>query len=125
MITAYSVNLSFGQIIEHIESVVNFADAGNIPYTPEQVAYTAYNLIFATGHFTDPCRHWNTKAETYKNRDHFKLFFAKEYHTWRETQPSSVGAHFPSANALEKKTSDDTSKYLIPLSHVTTSDRNN
>ena len=45
---------------------VDFADAGKVQYTPEQFVTKAYDLIFATGYFTDACRRWNQKPGTGK-----------------------------------------------------------
>ena len=46
-------NDPFGSIIKHIETAVEFDDAGKVPYTPEQVQTTTYDLIFAMGYFTN------------------------------------------------------------------------
>ena len=57
----HNINEPFESIIEKIETAVDFADAGMVPYTPDQVVMTDYNLIFVTGFFTDVCCRWNQK----------------------------------------------------------------
>ena len=55
----YDVNQPFSNIINKIDMDVNFSNARKVTYTPEQVAITAYNLIFSTGYFTDVYHCWN------------------------------------------------------------------
>ena len=51
----YNINELFESIIKQIETALEFADAGKVLYTPDQVMITADDLIFATGYFTDTC----------------------------------------------------------------------
>ena len=51
----YDVNPPI-DIFYQIEDRVEFADAGNSPYKPTQVANTAFNVMFKTGMFTDGCK---------------------------------------------------------------------
>ena len=39
----------FETIIDQIKTAVHFSGAGKVPYTPEQVMTTSYDLIFVTG----------------------------------------------------------------------------
>ena len=43
---------------------INFADDGRVTYTFEQVATTAYDLIFYTKYFTNSYQLWNEKLST-------------------------------------------------------------
>ena len=79
MTSAYDVNLPFETIIDQIETAVDFADTRNVPFTPEQVEATAYDLILSTGYFTDSCRCWNLKSAGEKTWVNFKPFFAEEH----------------------------------------------
>ena len=45
---------------------INFADDRRVAYTFEQVATTAYDLIFSTGYFTNSYQLWNKKLSTNK-----------------------------------------------------------
>ena len=98
----HNINKSFESIIEKIETAVDFTDARKVPYTPEQVMTTAYNLIFATGYFTDACCQWNQRRATSNTWVNFKTYFADEHRAWQDTHPTPVGAAYLSSNALVK-----------------------
>ena len=61
-----NINEPFESIIKQIEMAVDFADARKVPYTLEQVVTMAYELIFATGYFTNACLWWNQKLASRK-----------------------------------------------------------
>ena len=50
----HNINEPIETIINQIETAINFTDDGKVPYTPEQVVNTAYELIFVNRIF---CRH--------------------------------------------------------------------
>ena len=58
MTSVYNVNKPFEKSIDQIETAVDFSDAVKVLYTPEQVATTAYDLIFSTGYFPNTRRCW-------------------------------------------------------------------
>ena len=68
-----NINKPFESIIEQIEAAVDFANAGKVLYTKDQVATTAYDLIFDMGYFTDVCLWWNQMTSTSKTWAEFKL----------------------------------------------------
>ena len=70
-------NEPFKTIIDQIETAVDFADAGKVPYIPEQVVTTACDLIFVTGYFTNTCRQWNQNPVVEKTCAEFNSYFAK------------------------------------------------
>ena len=76
----HNINKLFGSIIEHIETTVDFAKAIKFLYTPEQVVTVSYNLIFATGYFTDVCCQWNQKPEVSKTWAEFRIYL------WKNTE---------------------------------------
>ena len=51
--TAYNTNKLIESIFNQVESTLEYAAAGNIPYSPAQVIATAFRLLFATGMFLD------------------------------------------------------------------------
>ena len=57
--TTNNTNTPFKTITNKIETVINFAGTGKVPYTPKQVVIIAYGLIFVTGYFTNACSQWN------------------------------------------------------------------
>ena len=92
---------------------------------PEQVVTTYYDLIFATGYFTDACRKWNQRPTARKTWVDFKPYFVEEHLTWQDTQPTSVGETYPSANALAEANirEADTINTIALLSLATASNR--
>ena len=52
----HNINNPFETIIYQIKTVIKYSNTGKVPYTPEQVVTTAYDLIFVTGYFTNDCR---------------------------------------------------------------------
>ena len=79
---------------------MDYTDAGTVPYSPAQAVANAYQLLFVTGMFTDGCRRWNSKTVVDKTWAKFKKHFAQEHREWKETQPTSAGATYHSANSL-------------------------
>ena len=59
MTSVYNANQPF-------EMVINFSDDRRVTYTFEQVATTAYDLIFSTRYFTNYYQIWNGKLSTEK-----------------------------------------------------------
>ena len=57
--TTHNTNTPFKPITNKIETAINFAGTGKVPYTPEQVVTIAYGLTFVTGYFTNACSQWN------------------------------------------------------------------
>jgi hypothetical protein len=52
------VNQPIKVLYQQIEDTIEFAAAGQTPYSPEQVLNVAYQLIFRTGIFSDDCKIW-------------------------------------------------------------------
>ena len=59
-----------------IEAAVEYAAAGNTPYTPLQVLVTAFQLVFQTGIYANDCKEWKRKPAAAKTWTGFKTFFA-------------------------------------------------
>jgi hypothetical protein len=74
--TAYDPNLPIETLFDQVEDAVDFAAAGNTPYSPAQVVATAYQLIYAAGMFLDDAKVWKRQADDYKTWEHFKRDFA-------------------------------------------------
>ena len=62
MTSLYDVNQPFEKFIAQIETAINVAGTRRVPFDPEQVATTPYDLIFSTGYFDDSCQFWNSKS---------------------------------------------------------------
>ena len=73
--------------------------AGQTPYTPKRVVSFAYQLMFQTGLFLNYCKIWRRKDPADKTWTAFKIFFATSHQEWRESQVTTAGAFFQTANA--------------------------
>jgi hypothetical protein len=60
------VNQPIKVICQQIEDAIEFAAAGQTPYSPEQLLNIAYQLIFCTGIFSDDCKIWKCQTTAYK-----------------------------------------------------------
>jgi hypothetical protein len=116
--TAYDPNLPIETLFDQIENAVNYAAAGNTPYSPQQVVATAYQLLFATGMFPDECKVWKRRDPAYKTWDHFKRDFALSHREFREARVTSAGAGYQSANvAYEQDTIDAIANLATATAH--------
>ena len=85
--------------MDQIENSVKYTAAGQTPYFPEQVVAVAYQLVFQTGLFLDNCKIWHRKEPADKTWTAFKVFFTNYHQEWRESQVTTAGAGFQTANA--------------------------
>ena len=122
MTSSYNTNQPLKTFIDQIETSVNFSDSGRFPFTPKQVATTAYDLILSTGYFTNSCRRYNSKLLADKTWKNFKTFFSDKHQIWQETQPSLAGIIYLLENALNQKTYKTIDKITLLLA-PTASDR--
>ena len=72
---SHNIKEPFKTIIDQIEMMADFSNAGKVPYKIEQFVNTAYDLIFVTGYFTTAWRWWNQRPEVNKNWLAFKSYF--------------------------------------------------
>ena len=122
MKTDYDAQQPIEIFFDQIKDVVDFAAAGDCPYTPVQVTAIAYQLIFKTGLFGDECKVWKRRLAANKKWAAFKTSFAIAHQELRESQLTSSNAGFQSANAatgLQFETVDA----LANLATATAADR--
>ena len=90
------VNQPIEIFYKQIEDAMEFADAGQTPYSPAQILNIAYQGIFRTGIFADDCKIWKRQQAGYKTWDQFKIDFRvayKEYNEALDIAPRAVGFH--------------------------------
>jgi hypothetical protein len=96
----YHVNQPIKLFYDQIEDSVDFAAAGDCPYTPIQVTAIAYQLVFKTGMFPKECKLCKRRLAANKNWTKFKTFFLIAHHQeLRESNVTTAAAGFQSANA--------------------------
>ena len=116
----YDVNLPIETFFDQIEVTVEFAGAGNSPFTSVQVVNTAYNVIFSTGIFNDNCKIWKRKPITEKNWTSFKTYFAIANKEIIESTQTAQTAGFQSNNADSIR---QTATAIDNLANATLADR--
>lgn len=122
MKTDINVNQPIELFFDQIEDAVDFAAAGKCPYTPEQVAAVAYQLVFKTGMFPDDAKTWKRRAPIDKTWTNFKTVFATAHQELRECQQTTGATSFHSANSamtLQTETVDA----IANLATATAADR--
>jgi hypothetical protein len=86
-------------LFDQIEDTADLAAAANAAYTAAQIVVYGYNLVFPTGVFIDACRDWRRRPEANKTWNQFKIDFALAHQELRESQLTSQGAGYQSANS--------------------------
>jgi len=75
MAVNYDVNLPIEKFFKRIKQCVQYAAAGNTPFTAAQVVSTAFRTIQKTGMFTDECKIWKRLPTLEKTWAQFKVDF--------------------------------------------------
>jgi len=94
MAANYNVNLPIKIFFKHIEEYVQYAAAGNTPFTAAQVISTTFRTIQKTGMFTDECKIWKHLPTPEKTWAHFKIDFTLAHSELRESQQTTRGGGF-------------------------------
>ena len=130
MKAGYDVNLPIETLFRQIENAINYAAAGNTPYSPAQVLAIAYQIVFQTGIFADDCREWKRRAPAYKTWPQFKIDFTRAHQEYRESQVVTPGAagflatDLPSNYASPEESQQQTIDAIANLATATAADRN-
>ena len=94
----YDVNHPVENLFDQVETAVEYAAAGDTPYTHEKVVAIAFQLLLKTGFFLDKCKTWKRNSPADKTWENFKVYFIIVHLEWRETQVTTADAGFQSAN---------------------------
>jgi hypothetical protein len=123
----YDVNQPIEVLIDQIDDAVDLAAAASNPYTPEQVVTIAYTLVFKTGMFPDDCKLWRRMDTPLKTWTEFKRVFTLAHQELRESQQTSQGSGYNSANNVqnddEAYIQHETAEAIANLATATASDR--
>ena len=65
---------------KQIDDWIQYADDGEVPFTPLQILQTTYNALSTCGHYNDACKIWRKKPAADTTWTRFKRYFAEEYH---------------------------------------------
>jgi hypothetical protein len=86
-------------LFDQIETAVEFANAGNRPYNPDQVVSRAYLLILQNGLYADACCDWPRRAVLTQTWPNFKATFSEAHRDLRIVQTAAHGTGYQNANA--------------------------
>jgi hypothetical protein len=103
------VNQPIEVFFKQIEDAMEFAAAGQTPYTPAQVLSIAYQSIFRTGIFNDDCKIWKRQTAAYKTWAQFKIDFRVAYKEYRDSldiSPQAAGFHAVTNEHQQESTID-------------------
>jgi hypothetical protein len=104
---------------KRIDDCIQYADDGEVPFTPEQILQTTYHAVSTSGHYNDACKIWRKKPAADKTWPLFKTYFAEEYHDLKEQQKVNTSqTQFHGANSVL-----DISTALDNLAMAATTDR--
>jgi hypothetical protein len=92
MKAGYDVNQLIETLFRQMENAIDYASAGNTPYTPAQVLAIAYQIVFQTGIFADDCRDWKRQTAAYKTWPQFKIDFTRAHQEYHKSQVVTPGA---------------------------------
>jgi hypothetical protein len=102
--SAYDAVQPVEHLFSQIEDTMDYADAGQSPYTAAQVLTNAYSLIFKTGMFSESCREWRRRPAAEQTWTNFKTQFAEAHQDLRLVQSTTQGAGYHNANnAMDKQ----------------------
>ena len=123
----YDSNKPFEALINQVENAVDYASAGDTPYTPAQVVGIDFQLVFQTGLFNDDCKLWRRQPANVKTWTYFKEFFATAHQEWRESQTTTAGTVSQSGNHAYQSANhvyqNETVESIANLATATASDR--
>ena len=94
----FDANLPIESFFRRVEECVDFASAGQTPFSPQQVVISAFYTVQKSGYFPDDAKEWRRLPEANKTWEEFKIHFSRAYHELKETMETAQSAGFHGAN---------------------------
>ena len=120
---AMDISLPFEAFVTQIDEAVEYASAGETPYTAAQIVANSYNLVFQTGLFPEACREWRKRPPAEHTWLNFKTDFAEAHRDYRLSVSSTQAQGYHGANAITENFLSDTADAFANLATATTADR--
>jgi hypothetical protein len=118
------INLPIKTLFQQIENTIDYASAGNTPYTPAQVLTIAYQILFQTGLFADNCRDWKRQPDAYETWPQFKINFTQAHQEYRKSQVTMpCAAGFLADESAPTDSQQETIDAIANLATATAADR--
>ena len=121
MDTPYDPSIAIESYFDQIEDAVEFAEAGNSPFSTTQITTKAFIQMFATGLYKHECKAWNRLVAVSRTWATFKLIFTAAARELREMQVLTGNTRY--ANNFLQDLMDQTALALNTLATVTAEDR--
>ena len=99
--TPYNINQPIETLFYRGENCGYYAAAGNTPYSLKKVIGIAFQIVYQTVIFVDDRKARKCLPTQQKTWIGFKIFFATAHNKWQESQSTTTGAKFHSANLLQ------------------------
>ena len=96
----YDITTPIENLFAQIDEAVEFADAGNAPFTAIQIVTTAYLLIFQTGQLEDACDERDKLETPTQTWDAFKIHFSAEHKLFKKNKNCARRTLTPSKEML-------------------------
>ena len=117
----YDPSVAIESYFDQIEDAVEFAEAGNSPFTTSQITTKAFIQMFTTGLYKDECKAWNRLVPLSRTWTTFKLIFTAAARELREMQSMSGNTGY--VNNVTQELMDQTALALNTLASVASEDR--
>ena len=117
----YDPSVAIESYFDQIEDAVEFAEAGNSPFSTTQITTKAFIQMFTTGLYKDECKAWNRLVTVSRTWATFKLIFTAAARELREMQALTGNTSY--ANNVTQDLMDQTALALNTLATATAEDR--
>ena len=121
MDSQYDPSVAIESYFDQIEDAVEFAEAGNSPFTTSQITTKAFIQMFATGLYKDKCKAWNRLVPSFRTWATFKLIFTAAARELREMQSMTGNSGY--VNNVTQELLDQTALALNTLASAASEDR--
>ena len=118
----YDVNFPIENFFDQIEDAMEYAAAGNAPFSPDQVVNTAFHVIFTTGMFHDDCKLWKRRPALERTWANFKIAFSMAHQELLESTQTAQSSGFQ-VNHMADGVQQETITAISHLANATMADR--
>ena len=123
----YDPTMPIENLYSQVEEAIEYAAAGNAPFTNNQIVTNAYLLIFQTGQFERACEDWDILPIANKTWVNFKAHFTRAHQRFSNMQQlrqANFNSPANQANHIAQiELQQDTANALQALASATNADR--
>ena len=124
---SYDPSMPIENLYSQVEAAIEYAAAGNAPFTNNQIVTNAYLLIFQTGQFERACEDWDVLPIANKTWVNFKTHFTRAHQRFTNMQQlrqaNYNGATNQANHVAQMELQQDTTNALQALADATGADR--